>query len=1470
MKNTNFKRLLSLVLAIVTVVTGVYFTVPRESAAADDCVELIFDNANFANYWLFPNNLNASYNQYEEAMEFYVTTAADPYVLLNVEAAASVSADTHKYVVITYKVPVTNTDTANKTELFMSAGSVAGPTAGCSVTWQHSKSFKYQTQIIDMSASTFWSGAVHNIRFDVFQAGKVLDYFYVSSVVFCSSAASAAAASEKHTARANGYVSDIPEAVFASTGYIQDIYLEEYWKGNVVYNESVFPLCNPDGSISPMTLMYDVKRIISVRDGTLGTVYKYGVDYTIADGKLIILPTGRIPTYAYGNYKTYTNPNNSTYWIATNDGGWTNVNRMADYHRLQLNVTYTHEDTWEGPALGSKLDLLPNVYAKLQSGERIVVVFNGDSVTYGCDASSLVKVNPQMPIWADMTIAALKKEYNHNIIDYANTAVGGTVSAWGAENVYENISKYVPDLVFLGFGTNDGSLGVDVATYEANMKSIIASVRAMNPNCEFILMAPCVPNRDTPMSSKLHEQYISVLESLEGNGIALVNMQEIHDYMVSAKKYVDMTSNNVNHPNDFFIRFYTQAVMATLTISDIEETRNVCLSSLERYANLADYRAEEQDRIVAIKEAAAEIISSAETESEMREALASAKAQIDELKTIADYERENLDYTKLIFSNQATLSTVGGTNSVSLSVNTADKAADIASIGGDPWVRISYEGSGLSASQYKYVTIVYKVPETVTNTTDTQVFFSTSNAVNESEDFSVKFNSVKGQWAYQTISVGSMANWTGNIKGIRIDPFASYVAGDIFKLHSVALFETQAEAASYGAKAVENLSNTYAGINSFVVFDSESDVERLSSSGDEYILGDVTGDKRVNARDLLKLKNYIVGNTTSISVAADATRDGKVNARDTLRIRKYAAATLPLEKVSTATADVSFDSSYTAASLASKNGGEMTVTVDLSDKGLSADIYKYAGLVYVAPKSADVSVTLTSGGKEVEGATLSFTATAGNAVNSVVLDGENLSAWSGDFDGLVIKITGLSEGEKIYINSITLSENSNAAARGEAYRVTSANRFMGNYSLVTGQQIIPLNDTTVMVSYGYYNGTSGDAFTYPQNLTVLPDNQPSDAFDRFTLTYTATTLTRGVITYYVNGSKVADEFFLEASTTPKTFSSLIIGYFDGKMATEIESLVFYPISASSSTFALKAINTEDYADYDDTIYLENENIKVGVLLTMGGGISHYEQLNDGSAKYNNLLNRYDEGRLIQQSYYGINCDPYEMGLMNGQAWRYNPVQGGDVSRNPSRLVDFAISDGEIYVKTRPMDWGHDGHLTPSYMENNYILHEDFLEVYNRFVDFSTYTHTPASQELPAFYTVSALDTFSMYTGNSPWTGGAYTEYKNLDFWAGNRDQYYDITSGNENWFAFHDSTGFGVGVYVPGCQEIVAGRFMYDGSTSAEAPSTNYFAPLRTMTLKAGKPLEYSYLVCAGNMNEMRQIFSENKDLVDNTALIQY
>ena len=187
-----------------------------------------------------------------------------------------------------------------------------------------------------------------------------------------------------------------------------------------------------------------------------------------------------------------------------------------------------------------------------------------------------------------------------------------------------------------------------------------------------------------------------------------------------------------------------------------------------------------------------------------------------------------------------------------------------------------------------------------------------------------------------------------------------------------------------------------------------------------------------------------------------------------------------------------------------------------------------------------------------------------------------------------------------------------------------------------------------------------------------------------------------------------------------------------------------------------------------------------------------------------------------------------------------------------------------------MDWGQSNRITPSYMENVYTVTDSYVKVYNKFVDFSGYTHVDVRQELPAFYTISALKDFYFYNGSSPWTGGALTKKENLPFWGTYPEQTTFTPSNPEYWSAWCDGTGYGIGLYVPGVAKLRAGRHQYNGSASPNADATNYVSPQRNMTLICGKPIVYSYLITAGNLNTIRSIFQQNRTIISNSALVNY
>ena len=406
-----------------------------------------------------------------------------------------------------------------------------------------------------------------------------------------------------------------------------------------------------------------------------------------------------------------------------------------------------------------------------------------------------------------------------------------------------------------------------------------------------------------------------------------------------------------------------------------------------------------------------------------------------------------------------------------------------------------------------------------------------------------------------------------------------------------------------------------------------------------------------------------------------------------------------------------------------------------------------------------------------------------------------------------------------------------------------------------------------------YTSANNNRLTFTEGLTLTFD--PADtaaSFNRFVLGYISTQPLYGRITYEVEGAAVTDDFYLEAGTN--TFSCVIGQYLESVMGTRIASMELKTCNGQAADFALCVLQTGEHSVYKSNklgvYYLESDRFKVGIRLNWGGGITHLEDKQDGQTKLKNLINEYDPGRMIQQSYYSDpQTDEYVPGYYNDTLWCYNPVQGGDVKGGTSRIIDVVVNEFSVYIKSQPCDWSAGVDIAPAYMENTYTLYPDCVQVDNRFVDFSGWEHNVRSQELPAFYTVSYLGTFSFYNGTKPWTGDTLSYRDDLDFWGGpNRDTFSLKESNTETWCAWTNSEiDFGIGLYVPNVDTHLAGRFLYDGTPASRLNPCNYVAPLKHLKLTAYEALEYSYLVTTGSLEGIREVFTEHKDFTDNGDL---
>ena len=407
---------------------------------------------------------------------------------------------------------------------------------------------------------------------------------------------------------------------------------------------------------------------------------------------------------------------------------------------------------------------------------------------------------------------------------------------------------------------------------------------------------------------------------------------------------------------------------------------------------------------------------------------------------------------------------------------------------------------------------------------------------------------------------------------------------------------------------------------------------------------------------------------------------------------------------------------------------------------------------------------------------------------------------------------------------------------------------------------------------GGYDTVGERTFSFTKGLTIDLGDQFAGEFNRFTIKYFASAPMKITLTYTEKGELLADVFYLEAGE--KEFSAVNPKFLVKVTGENIESMQVDTCEGKNAEFMLYDLKTETVSVPAAQQYIEGSRYTLGIDLRWGGAINHVEDKQCPMADVTNMCNKHDEGRLIQQSYYGVfyYADQYvEGGYQGVEGVAYNPVQGGDVNKRDSRIIDFKIEKDRIYIKAQPLDWPLKESYTPSYMENEYVVKDDYIEVFNRFTDFSGWTHPVLDQELPAVYTVNCFDTFVWYDGGKPWTGDALstiTDWSNVDPNTNKSSHYIQLKEPNtETWFAMiNGEAQYGLGIYVPNVDRVLTMRYLsgQKGSSDAKGNPCSYISPLNRIAFKSFEPIEYSYLMVAGNLEEIREVFTQNRDFSTN------
>jgi lysophospholipase L1-like esterase len=337
-----------------------------------------------------------------------------------------------------------------------------------------------------------------------------------------------------------------------------DTSMDPFWKGKTMQNEAVL-MISRNSQPAEASLLFKPKRILAVKNAGQNIDYKEGIDWEYKDGKLRLLPGSK--AIFMTDSELY--PDSTKRSFPKKGGGKILFNEGSFFHEKQLAVTYTHRrNEWKGITPKFAGESLPHTIDLLKKKQSVHILLSGDSIASGANASAKSNAAPNQPDWGVLIAEKLKRYYKTEI-KFTNTAVGGKDSKWGRANVEDLVIRHTPDLVIIAFGMNDGTGKMSPEKFKENISGMIEKTREKNPKTEFILVSTMLPNPES-LFTGTQPGFKKVLEELTGPGITLVDMTDVHRELLKRKSYQDLTGNNINHPNDFLIRWYAQEIAGIL------------------------------------------------------------------------------------------------------------------------------------------------------------------------------------------------------------------------------------------------------------------------------------------------------------------------------------------------------------------------------------------------------------------------------------------------------------------------------------------------------------------------------------------------------------------------------------------------------------------------------------------------------------------------------------------------------------------------------------------------------------------------------------------------------------------------------------------------------------------------------------------------------------------------------------------
>lgn len=219
---------------------------------------------------------------------------------------------------------------------------------------------------------------------------------------------------------------------------------------------------------------------------------------------------------------------------------------------------------------------------KLRQGQPLTIAFMGDSITLGAEATNWYGPDPYGPsgkTYRGKFVYGLKTRFPGSEIKTVDAFKGATGIDYGLEQYTSTVAPAKPDLVVIGFGSNDaaGPVGgppkIPIDKFTASLAQLVAQIKKDGADVILILPEPMLPWLKNGATQRLPAYREAMLDVAEKYGTAVADMNaESQNLANRGIPPWSQLHNWVNHPGDYVHGLFADVLLRFFPIAGATST----------------------------------------------------------------------------------------------------------------------------------------------------------------------------------------------------------------------------------------------------------------------------------------------------------------------------------------------------------------------------------------------------------------------------------------------------------------------------------------------------------------------------------------------------------------------------------------------------------------------------------------------------------------------------------------------------------------------------------------------------------------------------------------------------------------------------------------------------------------------------------------------------------------------------------